>query len=302
MAEVFDAIDAWEESMPWSEYRTEVLLFSEETTRDETKVVAHIILRGIKPHQPRWYKAANRMPQAWRVTKKDPTYKNATDPNDEIAIKYYTPVERFLAWMDRAEAYILMKRAPRLFDHISEHLHRIKMRLDQNPDNPIQFYSQTSSTGGRLGVRGMVSGGMRERIAGYVMKQKASALPRRDEARPHQNQAKDPPENGPEHTEPAGGGKAAAVLRARSAVSAEPVGAESARVPRRSGGTGEGSNTNVENAAGARHAMEGGNTAGRFEPQKVEGGRENRTSRIRNGTGQTCYAPDNPTTRTQWRK
>mmetsp|Transcript_17263 Transcript_17263/g.42843 ORF Transcript_17263/g.42843 Transcript_17263/m.42843 type:complete len:180 (+) Transcript_17263:321-860(+) len=136
MAEVFDAIDAWEESMPWSEYRTEVLLFSEETTRDETKVVAHIILRGIKPHQPRWYKAANRMPQAWRVTKKDPTYKNATDPNDEIAIKYYTPVERFLAWMDRAEAYILMKRAPRLFDHISEHLHRIKMRLDQNPDNP----------------------------------------------------------------------------------------------------------------------------------------------------------------------
>mmetsp|Transcript_17274 Transcript_17274/g.42920 ORF Transcript_17274/g.42920 Transcript_17274/m.42920 type:complete len:160 (+) Transcript_17274:1453-1932(+) len=82
---------------------------------------------------------------------------------------------------------------------------------------------------------------------------------------------RDPPENGPEHTEPAGGGKAAAVLRSRSAVSAEPVGAESTRKQRRSGSTGEGGNTNVENAGGARHATEGGDTAGRFRSQKVEG-------------------------------
>lgn len=105
MAELFDAIDAWEESTPWHEYRTEILLFCEQTTRDETKVVAHIILRGIKPHQPRWYKVASRMPPEWRVTKKDPTYKNAADPTDENAIKYCTPVERFLAWMDWAHRW-----------------------------------------------------------------------------------------------------------------------------------------------------------------------------------------------------
>eukprot|EP00392_Amoebophrya_sp_AT5.2_P017564 g17941.t1 len=100
-----DSVDVWEKTMHWREYRNEIALFMEETTRDETRVVAHIIRRGIKPNHPKWYKVANRMPLAWRVTKKDHTYKNAADPDDENAIKHYTPVERFLTWMDRATEF-----------------------------------------------------------------------------------------------------------------------------------------------------------------------------------------------------